>query len=284
MKTDATIIAELRMALRRQGVWGARAERLMQDWTGHVREDAVRREEEGSAPEAARDAAWRALGSPDMLAATAARELVRSSWLGRHPWLGGLALPALGWIAVVAVVLCAPAPLISLLVDHDPLHADPSTLSATMVSWQQAFNWLPWLLSMAWLARIAARMPGGWKLFWVTAIVLALCSPSVHMTVIPRLHGPGSGKILFFWPTGLLGMIASALRVFGFEPTAIRSWARLAGPEQTIAWIQTAIMALGALAFYARTSGRYRWPAAGAGTFALLLILACVGGVPTIVL
>jgi len=241
----------------------------MEDWTGHAREDAARRVEEGSAPEAARDAAWRALGSPNVLADTAARELARGSWLGRHLWLGGLALPVLVWIVMAAAALVAPPPMIGLLIHHDPLRADPAILFAALVYWQHAFNWIPWLLSMAWLARIAVRMPGGWKLFWVTAVVLALCSTSIQMTVIPPVisHGHASQGIYLF-PTGVLGVILNALgKALGYGPVVAIAknpvlWqAALAG-----AWIQTAITLIGATTFYrTATSTRTAVSAAPAG-------------------
>ena len=43
--------------------------------------------------ELAQEAAWKALGRPEILARKAGSELAQASWLGRHPWLAGLVLP-----------------------------------------------------------------------------------------------------------------------------------------------------------------------------------------------
>lgn len=93
---ESTAIRELRRALRRQGIWGARAERLLQEWTDHVHESVARRVADGTPAHAAEQSAWEALGQPHVLAASAAQQLARSSWLGRHPWLAGLVFPLLG--------------------------------------------------------------------------------------------------------------------------------------------------------------------------------------------
>jgi hypothetical protein len=247
---EAAILSELRAALRRQGVLGAAAERLMRDWNEHARDDAARRVEQGAAPAAAQEAAWNALGAPDVLAASAARELAKGSWLGRHPWLGGLALPALAWVFVAAAILVAPAPLIGLAFRHADLgHVNLTNLSAALTCWQDAFNWLPWLFSIGWLARIALRMPGGWKLFWVTAIALIFFSTSLQMMFVPPMHGPHSGSVNFY-PTGIFGIIGNLFcRVFGYGSFAGR-WSVLWQSAQVGPWIQTGIMLLGAGLFY----------------------------------
>jgi hypothetical protein len=57
MKADTAMISELRTALRRRGVWSARAERLIQEWAVHVRDDTAQRIEKGADPDAAQEAA-----------------------------------------------------------------------------------------------------------------------------------------------------------------------------------------------------------------------------------
>jgi len=283
---DTTIFSELRAALRRQGVWGSRAERLLEEWTEHVREDAARRVKKGEAADAAQAAAWQALGSPDALAVKAGRELASASWLGRHPWLGGLVLPGLAWLALIAAISLLPAWLISKFWDIEMLErTHPAVLHAALRCWQAIFNWLPWLAGLAWLARIAVRMPGGWKLYWVTSIALTIFAPSIWMVIRMPEHGPGSGGI-YFLTIGILGIIANAISHalgFGWAVGPWGVWFRqtTANPEPLI---QTMVLALGALVFYARTSGRYRWPIVGAGTVALVLILAFVCGEPAYVL
>jgi hypothetical protein len=125
-------------------------------------------------------------------------------------------------------------------------------LFAVLVYWQAVFNWLPWFLSVAWLGRIAARMPGGWKLFWVTAVVLTLCSTSLHMAVTPPLHGPGSGMLMIN-TSGILGMVAMAIvHVLGLD-AVFGSWNQVMNVTQVVSWIQTGLMILGVMAFRIKT-------------------------------
>lgn len=179
---EADLISEMRRALRRRGVWGARAERLLQDWTEHVRETAAQRIAEGATPEAAHQAAWQALGKPSVLATQAARELARSSWLGRHPWLAGLCLPLAGWLLVMTIAFFA----VMALAESD--FAPQPAITAMEI----AVHWVPWLLGSAWLAWLVRRMPGGWKLSWISAVVLVLLSTSIIWQIKPPTHGPGS--------------------------------------------------------------------------------------------
>ena len=259
---DVAAISELRAALRRNGVWGARAERLVQEWTDHVREDVAQRVEKGAAPEAAQDAAWKALGIPDVLAAKAGSELARASWSGRHPWLAGLALPALAWFTLVIAALLLTGIAFQFWKIGTLQRNHPAALLAGLRCWQAVFNWLPWLLSMAWLARIAVRMPGGWKLFWITAVVLTLCSTSLWMRIDPPLHGPNSGSLMIH-ASGILGLIVDALlRLMGFGSKlgpGLGPW--LSWPRNmTPSLIQAAIMALGLLAFHFKATARSEDP------------------------
>jgi len=258
MKTDATLIPELRAALRRRGIWGARAERLMQDWVEHARDDAAQRVEKGADPEAAQQAAWRALGAHEVLAVSAARELARASWLGRHPWLGGLALPVIAWIALVVASVAIPWWVVVSIYGPPPLR-ETRLLDFLFACHLLAWNWLPWLCSMAWLARLSARMPGGWKLFWITTIVLTLCStfPGRFMT-----SGPWGPPVPLPFPSGILGLMAIAIaHVLGSPIAALWESHIHLGP-----WIQTAIMLFGAITFHRKaTTTRTAASAAPAG-------------------
>jgi len=283
---EALMISEWRAALRRQGVWGPRAKRLLGEWTEHVREDTAQRVEKGAAPEVAQESAWEALGNPEALAKKAGRELARGSWLGRHLWLGGLVLPGLAWLALICAISLLPAWVASRFWDIEILErTHPTALHASLRCWQVIFNWLPWLVAVAWLARTAVRMPGGWRLFWITSITLTTFVPSVWMVIQMPQHGPGSGSLNIMM-LGIFGIIVNTVfHVLGYGAVVGPWWMWF---RQTAAHpgplVQTAVMALGALAFYARMSGRFRWPATGAAMVALLLILAFVCGVPTFVL
>jgi hypothetical protein len=109
------------------------------------------------------------------------------------------------------------------------------------------FNWLPWLLSTAWLARIAIHMPGGWKLFWITFAVVTVCSTSTWLTIIPLSRAPGWQHIDIS-VAGIFGLFVSALIWAGVGNPDRSPWAP--PMAQTVAWIQTAVLMLGALAFH----------------------------------
>jgi hypothetical protein len=280
MDNDASILVELNAALRRQGVWGPRAKRLLQDWREHVDEDTARRLETGAGPDAARAAAWQALGSPNVLAAKAGSELASGSWLGRHPWWGGLVLPLVAWMTLVAAIFALPVWILSLFEDMEALEkTNPASFHVALACWQVIFNWLPWLAAMAWLARIAVRMPGGWKLYWITAIVLTIFASSTWMVVHLPGHGPRSGS-LYVMAIGLLGIIIKAvadLLGYGAALGTWSGWFRGLGAHPG-PLIQTVIMALGTVAFYGRMSGRYRRAVTSLGAIVLFLIVALVGG------
>jgi hypothetical protein len=138
--------------------------------------------------------------------------------------------------------------------------SDPAAFFAWIRCWVAAVNWLPWLFSMAWIARIAVRMPGGWKLFWITAVVLTVCSTSIWITVQPPLHGPNSG-VLMIYGSGILGLVSNAvehLMGYGWQFRSWSDWARYTAPS----WIQTAIMLFGILMFHFKVTARSE----GAGT------------------
>ena len=54
---EESFVFKMRAALRRQGVWGSRSARLLQEWTDHVREDVTHRVEAGADPVSAEAAA-----------------------------------------------------------------------------------------------------------------------------------------------------------------------------------------------------------------------------------
>jgi hypothetical protein len=243
MREDSNI-SERRAALRRQGVWGSRAERLLHEWGDHVQDDIAHRVESGVDPAEAEAAARHALGTPADLATHAARELAAGLWLGRHPWVAGLAIPVLVWLLTVAALLFGGLWLCGLLAEPDARH-----VSLTMVEgWQRIFNWLPWLLSMSWLAWMAGRMPGGWKLFWVTTVVLTLCSTAIHLHVKPPLNGPGSGSVEMdaSGPGGFL--FDGTVRLLGGPGARGPEPMQWLGPlHWSMAWFQSALLFVGGL-------------------------------------
>jgi 4-hydroxybenzoate polyprenyltransferase len=134
-------------------------------------------------------------------------------------------------------VLFGGAWLGGLLPDSQAQQANPALLEW----WARTFNWLPWLLSMAWLAWIAARMPGGWKLFWITAFVLTLCSTAFQMNIKPPLNGPGSGA-LYLGVSGPGGMLLGGMAML-FAGEVMGPWSGIfSGVTQ---WVQSLLLAAG---------------------------------------
>ncbi|MDR3402269.1 MAG: hypothetical protein P4L99_07195 [Chthoniobacter sp.] len=238
---EADLISEMRRALRRQGVWGARAERLLQDWGEHVRETAAQQVADGAHPEAANQAAWQALGAPKILAARAASELARSSWLGRHPWLAGLLLPLAGWLLVMTIAVFAAMAMVA----ASGAAPRPSELTTLEI----AIDWVPWLLACSWLAWLVRHMPGGWKLYWISAVVLALLSTSMICQIQPPTHGPNTGVFLVTLggiPGAILNQLASLFHLR--ERAAAAGRTLYPAPSSMVPWIQITLSAAGMIA------------------------------------
>lgn len=203
---ESTVIRELRRALRREGIWGQRATRLLQDWTDHVHESTAQRIADGAPAEAAERAAWQALGAPHILASQAAQQLAQASWLGRRPWLAGLLLPLAGWLACITIFVLVVLFILFDLGDSHPWLVSPGALRTS----ELVFNWLPWLLSLAWLVRLTRTLPGGWKHYWITAATLTLVAPSLFLEFHPPFpHFPGYFAVgTAGLPGAIIGIIA----------------------------------------------------------------------------
>jgi len=249
---EADLISEMRRALRRQGIWGARAERLLQDWSEHVRETAAQRMADGADSETANQAAWHALGAPQVLAAQAAREMAQGSWLGRHPWLAGLCLPLAGWLLVMTIALFTAGPLLA------PSGAAPRP--AALATLEMAVDWVPWLLASVWLAWLIRRMPGGWKLYWISAIVLTLLSTSMICHLEPPGQGPNTG-VFILTLDGLPGAIVNQIgNLFHLRERALAAGRTLyPAPSTAVPWIQIALSTVGMI-------GVHRWSRSSSGS------------------
>lgn len=221
-------------ALGRQGVLGPRASRLAQEWIDHVREDAERRVEVGGDRFSAERAAWSALGTLDDLALCAAREFAKGSWFGRHPWIAGFGLPLTVCVILSAALFWGSAWCVGVFSEHSR-----QLVNMRAVEWcPRVFHWLPWLLSIAWLVWMVRRMPGGWRLFEITIVALALCSTAFHMTIHPPLYGPVRGSLLVEL-SGPCRLLCQALLQLLEGPSAGPSGSLFSG---AIAWVQSALL------------------------------------------
>jgi hypothetical protein len=234
---ESTVTRELRRALRREGIWGQRATRLLQEWTDHIHESTTQRIADSAAPEAAERAAWQALGTPDILAAQAARQLAQASWLGRRPWLAGLLLPITAWVAYVAILVFVPILVLNYFLESNWWSFVSQGVWRTC---EHVFTWLPWLLSLAWLARLARTLPGGWKHYWITAAALTILAPSVQLVIYTHLPGPGPDAMFQVGPVGLPSVVIGIiLKLFHALPDGLGLRDAFAFPGTW--WIRTAI-------------------------------------------
>ncbi|MDC0156787.1 hypothetical protein OAK38_03415 [Verrucomicrobia bacterium] len=140
--------------------------------------------------------ACKALGEPESLVDSAAKQLAMESWQGRNPVLSsGILSLVVFLLGIFAMV--AGGTLLKTSFDH---------LSTEMLKHLATFiGTLPWLLCLGWLAYHARKMPLGWKGLWFvttfTAIIpgflgFACDSPSKTMSIFMAF--PPSDFILKF--------------------------------------------------------------------------------------
>ena len=190
-------ITGLRRELRRYGIWGNRAHRLIEEWTEHAHDDTARRITEGASPETAE--------------AEASRELHAASWLGRHPWLAGLVLPIFVYIGLLMLIFIFGYWLKDWAIDYSK---DYINLMA-VACWKHLFNWFPIVIAIVWLTRMAVKMAGGWKLLVISVITSAFCTTSFWLNVIPPSHGPGTGGISVYGHGILILVTKGIISIFG---------------------------------------------------------------------
>ncbi len=90
-------------------------------------------------------------------------------------------------------------------------------------------------------------MPGGWKLFWISALTLTLCSTTWQMDLVPPLQGPGSGTLLVTG-RGLPALLAGAVGVLLKPEWLPRNFWRNEIMDLHL-WFQLAVMLLPVLLY-----------------------------------
>lgn len=200
-------LARARKALIKHGIIGSRAKALLEEWNDHLQSEVEKLVAGGQDRESSYQDACKALGEPESLVDSAAKQLAMESWQGRNPVLSSGILSVVVFILGI-LVMVAGGSLLKAYFDY---------LSPEMIKHLVTLiDTLPWLLCLSWLAYHARKMPLGWKGLWFvtafTAIIPSFLgftcdSPNRTMTVFMAFLPIGSiskfiitfGLTLFFW-------------------------------------------------------------------------------------
>ena len=200
-------LARARKALIKHGIIGSRAKALLEEWNDHLQSEVEKLVAGGQDRESSYQDACKALGEPESLVDSAAKQLAMESWQGRNPVLSSGILSLVVFILGI-LVMVAGGSLLKAYFDY---------LSPEMIKHLVTLiDTLPWLLCLGWLAYHARKMPLGWKGLWFvtafTAIIPSFLgftcdSPNRTMTVFMAFLPIGSiskfiitfGLTLFFW-------------------------------------------------------------------------------------
>ena len=200
-------LTRARKALIKHGIIGSRAKALLEEWNDHLESEVEKLVAGGQDRESSYQDACKALGEPESLVDSAAKQLAMESWQGRNPVLSS------GILSVVVFLLG----IFAMVAGGSLLKAYFDYLSPEMIKYLVTLiDTLPWLLCLGWLAYHARKMPLGWKGLWFvtafTAIIPSFLgftcdSPNRTMTVFMAFLPIGSiskfiitfGLTLFFW-------------------------------------------------------------------------------------
>ena len=200
-------LARARKALIKHGIIGSRAKALLEEWNDHLQSEVEKLVAGGQDRESSYQDACKALGEPESLVDSAAKQLAMESWQGRNPVLSSGILSLVVFILGI-LVMVAGGSLLKAYFDY---------LSPEMIKHLVTLiDTLPWLLCLGWLAYHARKMPLGWKGLWFVTVFTAIIpsflgftcdSPNRTMTVFMAFLPIGSiskfiitfGLTLFFW-------------------------------------------------------------------------------------
>jgi hypothetical protein len=200
-------LARARKALIKHGIIGSRAKALLEEWNDHLESEVEKLVAGGQDRESSYQDACKALGEPESLVDSAAKQLAMESWQGRNPVLSS------GILSVVVFLLG----IFAMVSGGFLLKANFDYLSPEMLKHLiTLIDTLPWLLCLGWLAYHARKMPLGWKGLWFVAAFTAIIpsflgftcdSPNRTMTVFMAFLPIGSiskfmitfGISFFFW-------------------------------------------------------------------------------------
>jgi len=185
-------LARARKALIKHGIIGSRAKALLEEWNDHLESEVEKLVAGGQDRESSYQDACKALGEPESLVDSAAKQLAMESWQGRNPVLSS------GILSVVLFLLG----IFAMVAGGSLLKAYFDYLSPEMIKHLVTLiDTLPWLLCLGWLAYHARKMPLGWKGLWFVTVFTAIIpsflgftcdSPNRTMTVFMAFLPIGS--------------------------------------------------------------------------------------------
>ena len=200
-------LARAQKSLIKHGIIGLRAKALLEEWNDHLQSEVEKLVAGGQDRESSYQDACKALGEPESLVDSAAKQLAMESWQGRNPVLSSGILSLVVFILGI-LVMVAGGSLLKAYFDY---------LSPEMIKHLVTLiDTLPWLLCLGWLAYHARKMPLGWKGLWFVTVFTAIIpsflgftcdSPNRTMTVFMAFLPIGSiskfmitfGISFFFW-------------------------------------------------------------------------------------
>lgn len=181
-------LARVRKALTKHGIIGTRAKALLEEWNDHLESEVEKLVAEGQDHDSSYQDACIALGEPESLVDSAAKQVALESWQGRNPILSS------GILSVTVFLLG----ILVMVGGGSLLGAGWKNLSDEfMQSLITCISTLPWIVGLCWLAYHARKMPLGWKGLWFATAFTAIVPGFMGFFFEPPLDGPGTGTMGF---------------------------------------------------------------------------------------
>jgi hypothetical protein len=174
----------VRAHLLREGVFGRRAERYVEELREHAQLLTAQIAAGGHPNVEAEEIALQHLGQPDLLARQEAVELRSKSWWYRHPWLANFTL------YMGATVACALLEFIILLGFHFlyPKDLPPPGDEVSAYTLSAVCNYGPLLMGLYFLLWFGRRFGCSWGTLLVVAVMVGLACTNLNSRIyhVPR--------------------------------------------------------------------------------------------------
>ena len=108
-------LTRVRKALIKHGIIGSRAKALLEEWNDHLQSEVEKLVAGGKDRESSYQDACKALGEPESLVDSAAKQLAMESWQGRNPVLSSGILSVVVFLLGIFAMYAGP-----LLLLHPP--------------------------------------------------------------------------------------------------------------------------------------------------------------------
>ena len=203
-------LTRARKALIKHGIIGSRAKALLEEWNDHLQSEVEKLVAGGQDRESSYKDACKALGEPESLVDSAAKQLAMESWQGRNPVLSSGILSVVVFLLGIFAMYAGP---LLLLLSWKNLSAEIIQSLITFI------NTLPWIVGLCWLAYHSRKMPLGWKGLWFVTAFTAIVPGFLGACFFePPVNGPGTGRLGFTVGLGTyrpVGFILQCIITFG---------------------------------------------------------------------